>query len=819
MEILLQDLRYSVRMLAKKPGFTAIAALTFAIGLGANAAIFSVVNTVLLRPLSYPDPDRVVALWETRSEEAGGRSRVTPANFIDWKQGSRVFQDMAAYGSAAANLTGAGEPEQILGARVSSGYFGVLGIQPSVGRSFLSQEYQPGSDRLVVLGHDLWARRFGSDPDIAGRPITLDGRSYTVIGVMPAGVYPTWPTAAGRVSFDPKNAQFWIPMSFDAEWAANRRTHVLGVVGRLRPGVPLEQASVELRTIARRLEQENPENKGAGIAIDRLMDEVTGPVRPALLTLLGAVGLVLIMACANIASLLLAQLAGRQREIGIRAALGATRGRLIRQFLVECGLLQVLGGAVGIILALTLVGAIPRFVVQQIPRLDAVRLDRAVLSLSLMVSLATAVPLGLMMAWQWSGRKLQEKLSEGGRAAGGGSGRQKLRRALVVAQVSLAVTLMIGAGLLIRSFWLLRRVDPGFNPNRVLTLNLTLPGSQYREWRQISDFYNRLLDRLQELPGVESAATAYDQPLQSSWIDSFTIESRPAPPPDQVPSADFHPVSPAYFSTVGIELTRGRTFGDQDDPSHPGAVIINRALARRYFPDEEPLGNRLRILTPSRFWPGQMPVSFEIVGIVGDVKSSGLTKQAEPAFYVPARQMPSPDMNVLVRTAGDPAGLIGAVRDAVWQIDPNQPIAGISTMDRIVSDSISQPRLAMVLMVLFGLMALSLATVGIYGLLSYTVRQRTHEIGVRMALGSRRADVLRIVVGDGLVLTMAGIGIGLAASMALTRLLSGLLFGVGATDPLTFVGVGVLLVLSATLASYLPARRASRMDPMVALRE
>jgi len=383
----------------------------------------------------------------------------------------------------------------------------------------------------------------------------------------------------------------------------------------------------------------------------------------------------------------------------------------------------------------------------------------------------------------------------------------------------MAVTLMVGAGLMIKSFWLLRRVDPGFNPNRVLTLNLSLPPSQYRDWRQITGFYNRLLDRIQELPGVQSAAIAYDQPLQSSWIDSFTIEGRPAPPPDEVPSAGFHPVSPEYFSTVGTGLIRGRVFTNQDDPGHPGAVIVSEGLARRYFADDDALGRRLQILSPSRFWNNSMPVSFEVVGIVRDVKSAGLNKEAEPAFYIPAQQMPSTDMNVLVRTAGDPAGLSGAVQRGVWQIDSNQPIAGIATLDRIVSDSIAQPRLAMVLMGLFGLIAVALATVGIYWLLSYTVRQRTHEIGVRKALGSRQTDVLRMIVGDGLGLTLVGIVVGIGASFGLTRFLSSLLFGVAVTDLPTFIGVVIMLLLVAVLASYLPARRAAHVDPMVALRD
>src|SRR5262245_3010034 len=525
MGLLSQDLRYAIRMLAKKPGFSAIAVLTFALGIGANAAIFSVVNAVLLRPLAYPQPERVAALWETRS--AQGRSRATPANFLDWHERSRAFQDMAAFGAAALNLTGVGEPEQLLGGRVSSGYFAVLGVQPILGRAFLAEEYEPGKGRVVILGHELWARRFGSDPDIAGKPVTLDGQVYMVTGVMPAGIYPMWPTASGQMAFDPGNAQFWTPMSFDAGWAANRRSQLLGVVGRLKPAVAIQQARAELGAIAGQLERENAENKGAGVAITPLMDEVVGPVRPALLILLGAVAVVLLIACANIASLLLAQLADRQREIAIRAALGATRVRLIRQFLVECCFLQSLGATVGILVAMTGVAAIPRLVPQPIPRLGTVKVDSVVLALALSVSLITSVAFSLIMAWQWSWRSPQSTLNAGGRASGAWSGRQNLTRIIVMAQVSLAVTLMFGAGLMTRSFWLLRRVDPGFNPNRVLTLNLSLPGSQYRDWRQITGFYNRLLDRIQELPEVQSAAIAYDHPLQSNWIEAFTIEGRP----------------------------------------------------------------------------------------------------------------------------------------------------------------------------------------------------------------------------------------------------------------------------------------------------
>lgn len=520
----------------------------------------------------------------------------------------------AAFSAVGFNLTGNGEPEQILGGRVSLGYFAALGVRPRLGREFLPEEHEPGKGQIVILGHSLWESRFGSDSAIIGRSVTLDAESYTVVGVMPPGVYPTWPMTTGTIPLQGGRQQFFVPMSFSANWAANRRSHVLGVIGRLKRGVTIQQAQAEMETIARRLEQEYPVNKGEGILLNPLMNEAVGNVQPALLILFGAVAVVLWIACANVASLLLSSFAARSKEIAIRAALGAGRARLLRQLLVEGLLLAVLGGAAGTWLASSSIAFILKIIPQEIPRLDEVRVDLSVLGFTLFVSLFTSAIFGLAPAWQSSKPGLQEMLKDGGRTSASRGSSQLFRRSLVVAQVSLTMILVVGAALLINSFWRLWQVHPGFNPERVVALSLAIPQSKYREWHQVMNFQAQLVERLKQLPGVQSAAIAYDHPLRTSWLDSFTIEGRPEPGPGQAPSESFRPVSPEYFRTLGIELVRGREFTAQDDPTHPGVVIINEALARRYFPGEEALGKRLRISTPSRIWGQAVPVSFEIVG-------------------------------------------------------------------------------------------------------------------------------------------------------------------------------------------------------------
>jgi putative ABC transport system permease protein len=815
MQTLLQDLRYAVRMLLKHPGVTVIAVITLALGIGANTAIFSVVDTVALRPLPYKNPDRLVSLWENVSQR--GRWRVTPANFVDWKKDSTVFENMAAFGASTLTLTGDGEPEQLMGTRASDGYFAVVGVEPILGRTFLPEEHEPGKGGVVILGQSFWQHRYGGNRAIINKAITLDGSSYTVVGVMPSDVFPVWPTTSGKISFDSNEQQYWTPMSFSAQWQSNRTAHVLGVLGRLKQNVTLEQARAEMNTIGARLEQAYAANKGEGIIVNQFMDEMVGNVRPALFTLLGAVGLVLLIACANIAGLLLAQHAVRGKEVAIRAALGAGRGRLVRQFFIEGLLLSVLGTVAGILLATIGIDLIVKLVPSQYPRFSQTQIDLRVLGFTVALSLLTCLLFSLLPALQASKPDLQATLEQGRRVAGPGIGRQRFRQLLVVFQISIAVMLVISAGLLVKSFWRLRHVDPGFNPEQVLSLTVGLPPAKYSDNQKINSFYNQLIERISRLPGVEGTAIAYDQPLEANWIDAFTVAGRPAGPGESE-SANFNPVSLDYFQTLGVRRVSGRGFTAQDDQDHPGVAVVNESFVRKYFPNETALGQRLQLSAPARIWNNERLTSFEIVGIVRDVKSAGLNSDAEPTYYVPASQAPLQNMTVLVRTLSDPNALVPALRSAVLAIDPNQPITNIKTMDHIVADSIAQPRLSMLLMGLFGLLSLTLAAVGIYGLLSYAVTQRTQEMGIRMALGARMIDVLKLILTQGMMLVVIGEVLGLLGAFAFTRFLKALLFGVTPTDATTFFAVVAVLTAVALLACYVPARRATKVDPLEALR-
>lgn len=811
-----QDLKYGLRMLLKHRLVTAIAVVTLALGIGANTAIFSVVNAVLLNPLPYKQPDRLVALWE--NVPGHGRWRTSPANFFDWKKQNTVFEDVAAFGGSTMTLTGIGEPEQLVGSRVSAGYFNVVGVDPILGRAFLPEEHERGKGQVVILGYNFWQHRFGGDRNIINRSLTLDGDSYTVVGVMPAGIYPVWPTTSGHLTFDEQQQQYWTPMSFTAQWAAVRTAHVLGVVARLKPGISLTHATAEMNTIAARLEQEHTQNRGEGIILNQFMNEVVGDVRPALFTLLGAVGLVLLIACANVAGLLLAQHAGRNKEIAIRAALGAARTRLVRQFFIEGLLLSFFGTVAGLAIAAAGTKLLLQFVPAGIPRLAQVSLDWRVLGFTMLISLATCMIFGLIPAWHASKPDLHTTLEQTGRTLAAGANRLRFRQLLVVFQVSIAVMLVIGAGLLIKSFWLLQRVDPGFRAEGVLSASLTLPGSKYTDPVQINNFHKQLLDRIATLPGVKTATIAYDHPLQSNWLDSFQIEGRVPSSDNQSTSANFIPVGPNYFDTVSVQLVSGRTFTPLDDQDHPGVAIVNESFIKHYFPNENALGRRLRPSPPARIWNNQRLTSFEIVGVVRDVKLAGLEAPSEPAYYLPAAQAPLQDMTLLVRTTTDPLSMVGAVRGAVLSIDPNQPIANISTLEKVVDESIAQRRLNMLLMALFGGLAMLLSAVGIYGLLSHAVTQRTQEMGIRMALGAQVGDVLKLVLKQGMLLALAGEAIGLTGAFALTRLIRGLLFGVTPNDAMTFVIVAGVLGIVALLACYFPARRATKVDPLIALR-
>lgn len=814
MQTLWQDLRYGARMLLKNPGVTAIAVITLALAIGANTAIFSVVDAVAIRPLAYRNPERLVSLWENVPQR--GRWRVTPANFLDWKKQNKTFDDVGAFGASTLTLTGDGEPEQLQGTRVSNGYLSAIGVEPKLGRAFAAEEFEVGKSGVLILSDQFWKRRYGADPNIVNRAVTLDGESYTIIGVMPAGIYPGWPTVSAKISFESEQQQYWTPMTFTPQRAANRNSHVLGVVGRMKPGVTVQQAQADMNNIAAQL-QAYPENKNQGIIVNPFLNEMIGGVKPALLMMLGAVGLVLLIACANIAGLLLAQQAARAKEVAIRAALGAGRGRLIRQFLLEGLLLSALGTGAGILLARFGIDFIIRLVPSQYPRFNQTQIDLRVLGFTVVLSAATCLLFTLVPAWQGSKPKLQTALEQGRRVSGHGSGRQRFRQMLVVFQISMAVMLVISAGLLVKSFWRLRSVDPGFEPTRIVSLTVGLSSAQYGDNQKINLFFSQMLDRLSAVPGVESASIAYDQPLETNWVDVFSVVGRPERA-DENGSANFNPVSGNYFHTVGARFVSGRSFNSLDDAEHPGVAIVNESFARKYFSGEPVLGQRLQLNAPGRIWNNQKLTTFEIVGLVRDLKSSGLSQDSDPTYYVPAAQAPLQDMTVLVRTQSDPTAIVPALRGAVLAVDPNRPVANVKTMENIVADSIAQPRLSMLLMGLFGALALLLAAVGIYGLLSYAVTQRTQEMGIRMALGARVVDVLTLVLKQALTLVLIGEVLGLAAAFAFTRVLRTLLFGVTPTDLATFVVVAAVLTAVAFVASYLPARRATKVDPLVALR-
>lgn len=815
MNALLQDLRFASRTILKTPGFAAIVVLTLGLGIGANTAIFSVVNAVLLRPLPYEEPNRLVALWETQLNENGRRSRVTPANALDWRDQSEVFEDLAMFSASGGNLTGAGAPEQLLGADVSESYFRVLGVEPLLGRTFRPEEHMPGADQVVILSHDLWQRRFGGQPDVIGQELRLSDTPRTVVGVMPPGIYPTWPATQAYIPFLPRYQQVWLPMAMTPERAAARTSHVLGTIARLNDDVMLEQAQANMDTIARRLEQQHPAaNRDEGVTVVPLVDEVVGDVRRALLILLGAVGLVLLVACANLASLMLARSAARQKEIAIRTALGAGRWQLVRQLIVESMLLAALGGAAGIGLAFVGIDLLAALTPQDIPRLGTVGIDTTVLIFALAASVLTGMMFGLIPALRVSRADLHHTLKQGGRVEVQGGG-DAFRRMLVTAEVSVAVLLVIGAGLLIKSFWNLQQIDPGFDSSRTMNFRVGLPEATYQEAYQVLNFQDQVIERVGGLAGVQSVAFAYDHPLDATWGDAFRIEGRPEPEPGRLPGAWLRPISPDYFRTAGIEVLRGRPLTETDDLDHPGAVVVNEAFVRRYFPDEEPLGRQLRLQSHWRF---ETPTVFEIVGIARDVRFLGPDTEPAPAYYRPFKQFPDPFMQVLVRTEADPMSFVNPVREAIWSIDPDLPVGSVTTMAQHYSNAIAQPRFNMLLLALFGGLALLLASVGVYGLLSYHVAQRTQEIGIRMALGAQIRDVVRLVVGEGLWLTGIGVVVGLAGAVALTRVMANLLFGVSPIDVPTFALVAAFLAAVALLASYVPARRATRVDPMIALR-
>jgi predicted permease len=804
-----QDLRYGARMLAKNPGFTLTAGATLALGIGANTAIFSVVNAVLLRELPYREPHRLVMVWADRPQAQAqvglADFPVSAADFVDWREQNQVFEQMAALTTQPINLTGAGEPELVGAVRASATLFSLLGVNAVLGRTFQPAEDQPGSHRVVIISYGLWQRRWAGDPQIIGRTITLNNEAYTVIGVTALdfqfprkGEFPNYFESTRKLDL-------YMPITFTPDEISSRRAEYLAVLARLKPAVSIDRAQAEMVTIARRLTEQYPQtNTDKSVRLTPLYRQMVGKAQTALLVLLGAVGFLLLLACANVANLLLARAAGRQKEFAIRAALGASRGRIVRQLLIESLLLGLSGGAAGLLLASSLVGTLPAIAPDTLPRVDNIRVDAGVAGFAFLVSLLTGTVFGLLPALQASRPDLNETLKEGGRGSDGLSHR-RLRNVLIVGEVALAFVLLVGAGLMLKSFARLISVDPGFDPQRVLTMDIPLPSAKYSD-PQAAAFFQQALERVRVLPGVEAAAAVYPLPLSGSHFSSdFAIEGRPLPP-GQSPAAGLRVVSADIFKTLRIPLRTGRLLAESDGADAPPVVVINEALARRYFPNEDPLGKRIG------------GARREIVGVVGNVRHAALEDEAKPELYLPLAQFPRGFMMLTVRTSGDPLQMLAAVRGQVWAVDKDQSVSNIHTMEELLANSVGSRRFNLLLLGLFALLGLALAGVGLYGVVNYTVTRRTHEIGLRMALGAQTRDVLRLVLKQGMTLTLIGAVIGLIAGFGLTRLIKNLLFDVSATDPLTFILIAALLTGVALLASYLPARRAAKVDPMVALR-
>jgi putative ABC transport system permease protein len=807
-----QDLRFGLRALCKSPGFAAVAVLTLAFSIGANTAIFSVVNAVLLRPLSYQDSDRLVQLIGYDRQRGADFDWVSFPNFHDWAEQSQAFQYMAAYKFHAFNLTNVGQAQMLSGIKASANLLPALGAEPILGRNFRAEEDEPGRDHEVILSYDTWTQSFGADPQIVGKALTLNDELYTVIGVMPAGFnFP--PSVPVTTSLPTRKTQFLVPLGI-AFNPIQRDWNMLGVIGRLRLGITVGEARADLNTVARNLELQYPaQNRGLAIRVERLLNQVVGDVRPALWILLGAISLVLLVACANVASLLLARSTIRQKELALRASLGASRIRLVRQLLTESLLLALAGGILGIILAYAGILLLPRLSPDNLPRLGEVAIDGRVLAYTFAVSLVTGVIFGIAPSLRSSSVDVSQPLKSQATTSTASAEHSRLRSALVVSEVGLSLALLVGAGLMLKSFFCLEQVDPGFRADKLLTVWTVLPETKYAP-QQRAAFYQQAWQRVSRLPGVKSVGAIDDLPLSGIHGGGpFTIEGHPTESDADAPNAYRCTVSQGYFETMGIPLLQGREFTERDREGAPTVVLVNETAARRYWPAQNPVGSRLSFTT-GRTQPNWL----EIVGVVRDVRHDGLDSPAKPTIYLPFLQSAQAFMVTVVRTDIHPAGLASAVREAIAAVDKDQPVMMTRTMTDIFSDSVAQRRFNTALIVAFGALALLLAMVGVYGLMAYTVTQRTHEMGVRIALGADRSDVMKLVLGRGARLTLLGIVFGLAMAAYVTRFLSKVLFNVSRTDPATFVAVSVCLGAVALLASYIPARRAMQVDPMVALR-
>lgn len=800
MHTLLQDLRYGIRGLLKRPGFTAVVVITLALGIGANTTIFSVVNAVLLRPLPYKDSDKLIRIWESNPGRNWPEFSASAPNYRDWLKQQTVFEHLAAMENSTFNISGNGAPERIPAASVTANLFPMLGVKAALGRTFLPEEEQTGRDQVVLLTHGLWQRRFGSDPNLPGQTIRLNGEPYTVIGILPAD----FEFVGDR--------QMWTPLNLDPEkqpWRADRTNHTLSIFGRLKAGVTLEQANAEMIAIAARLEQQYAkQNAGWGVRLRTFYDWIVPTnLRLSMMVLLAAVGFVLLIACANVANLLLVLAGTRRREMAIRVALGGSRTRILRQLVTESLLLASLGGGAGILLSLWGVATVARTTVLNIPRLDEARVDGRVLGFTVAISIITGLVFGLAPAWRATKLNLTESLKEGG-SKGSTEGRSRLRSVLVTAEIALALILLVGAGLMIRSFSHLQKVQLGFTPEKVLTMQINLPPAKYTQGDPRFNFFDRLLAQLKTVPGVTDAAGITQPPLASG---NWALEVKPEGDTSDTPlSADARAITPGYFRTMGIPLLQGRDFTEKDRNDSAFTLIVSEKLAQLCWPNENPIGKRLK--------PGTNNPYGEVVGVVGNVRNLRLEDEGRPAFYFSYGHIGMPNLAVVVRTTVPPESLAPAMRASVASLDAELPVFNIRSMDEFVATASGQQRFQTVLLGLFSGLSLLLAAVGIYGLMSFLVRQRTHEIGIRMALGANRGHVLKLVVMKGLTLTAFGVIVGVIGAWALTRLMTTMLFGVTPTDATTFAVVCGGLVLVALLACYIPARRATKVDPLVALR-
>jgi putative ABC transport system permease protein len=794
---LLRDGRFAARQLFRTPGFTIVAALTLALGIGATTAMFSVVNGVLLKPMPFPQPDTLMRVHEIVPQY--GRFSVAPATFLDWRAENASFERMAAYSGSAGTFAWSDGPERVQGATVSWDLFELLRVPPAIGGSFIAAQDVPNANNVIILSHGLWERRFGSDPAIAGKPVTVNGAAMTILGVMPQGFY-----------YPNRQAEFWRPIALNPA-NASRGGHFLGVIARLKPGVSQSQAEAEIKTISERLAKQYPQNSADESAeVVSLHEQVVGTIRPALLTLLAAVGVVVLIACANVANLLLVRASVRDKEIAIRTALGAGRGRLVMQMLVESGLLAVIGGSLGLLLAYLAIPAIQTLGAGSVPRVADVAIDFRVLLFTIAASVLTGMLFGLAPAWQVSRARAATALKEGGRSSVGGGGRW-VRSSLLVAEVALSIVLLVGATLLLRSFARITGVNPGFNPDGVLAFQVALPGATYTDEPQRIAFFDRFFEKLRAVPDIRGAGMIQTLPMRGGYVLSFEIPGRPKAEPGKEASALHRVVSSGYFQALGIPLVRGRLIGEADREKSKMVAVVDEAFVKRHFPEEEPIGRGLDIGNGSDGF-------YEIVGVVGNVRYSALGDAPEPTMYVPYKQDVFSQMWIVARgTGSDPTRITGAVRQALKDIDPALPAFSITPMATVVSDSIAQRRFSMMLLALFAGVALCLAAVGLYGVVSYVVSQRTREIGLRMAMGAGPGAIVRMVLGGGMKLAILGVAIGLAGAFALSKSVESLLFDVAPSDPASYAGTALVLLAVAALACYVPARRAMRVDPLVAL--